>query len=426
MKVRARLSSVVSLRRASKVSSIISSYGSLTVLPSRETSLSGLPEEILLDILLYIRHISDQSSFASCLLCCRRWYRICQPLLYRDVVLFSGSKNPETNDEYARKDRARLGVRVDSFTTAAPSNVQLIRSITIRTASCNIDWPKWRPLKILDRRRSERNHWYPSLLRTVPLLQNLTSFSLKIGDNSARVYWTPQGKVTDILDVLPLSVVNLEVDTMGADFATAGPSSSPSHICAALGRLLPRLRNVRLRLRFLCEDMFDLLDGQREGDEEDSPEANDITSDLRSAAILFTPRLGTVGSQSSLLQTRLCGTFERPQHGEVFDLMSRRCKDLCASGKFPHLQTFKLVDRTHGAADGMGYEVYDPINDEEQLVTWVTCAAGIAEDALEGVELEGGPAPPGSRSFERWQRKLANLAEGNAAWFDTSWQSRLP
>ncbi|KAF2092657.1 hypothetical protein NA57DRAFT_82025 [Rhizodiscina lignyota] len=395
----------------------------LSTEPSRDASIAGLPEEILLDILLFIRHTADQWTFSNCSLTCRRWYRICFPILYSDVVLQSGTCSMEPYESAPKRDKEKLGIRVGAFTSALDTRMELIRSLTLRTASCNIDWPKWRPRIRLDRRRSERDHWFPNLCRTLPHLPNLTTFSLKVGDCGQRVLWTPHSRIIEVLDILPESVVNLEVDTMGADFATAGPSHIPSHICPSISKAIPRLRVLRIRLRFLCTDLFDCLEDIKTDSVTDTVQIP--TSNLETALLVFTPRLGTVGSQSSLLQTRLCGTFDRPQNGEAYDHMSIYCHGLCASEKLPRLKSFSLIDRMADANEGHGYQVYNPMKDESNNVTYMSAfEQGLlyseAESALFQELPVLAPSQPAPEDFIR----LAMIAEAKGAWVDSSWRSR--
>lgn len=397
---------------------------SLAIQPSRDASISGLPEEILLDILLFVRYSGDQWTFANCAVCCRRWFRICFPILYSDVVLHSGSFDLELAEITARKDKEKLRHRVGAFASTLNTRAELVRSLTLRSGNCNIDWPKWRPFISLQRRRSERDHWFPNLCRTLPQLTNLTTFSLKIGDIGQRVLWTPHSRVIEILDILPESVVNLEVDTMGADFATAGPSQMASHVCPSISRTLPRLRILRLRLRFLCTDLFECLEDIRTESEKDSVRIP--ISNLETALLIFTPRVGTVGSQSTLLQTRICGTFDRPHGGEAFERMSIFCHGLCASEKLPYMRSFSLIDRMANT-DGYGYKVYNPMKDDTDEVTHASAIKqGLLYSERDMPLYQEPPilAPPQPEQEEFI--RLARIAEGKNGWVDTSWRSRRP
>jgi hypothetical protein len=178
--------------------------------------------------------------------------------------------------------------------------------------------------------------------------------------------------------------------------------------------MVPRLRVLRLRLRFFCTDIFELL-------EETAGESGVGESNLETVLLLFAPRAGSVGSQSTLLQTRLCGTFERPQIGEAFEHMSIYCHGLSASGKLPQLQSFKLIDRSNGN-DGNGYKIYNAMNDESKTVTF----ASAMEEGILSMEPEETLISTLTPYQTTLENRLVDVVEGSAAWEDSSWGARQP
>lgn len=71
--------------------------------------------------------------------------------------------------------------------------------------------------------------------------------------------WVKTGTIAALLAALPLSCVNLELDTRGReDDRACGfyPVYGSTHLCPTIRDLLPRLRHLRLRLGTLCSHLF--------------------------------------------------------------------------------------------------------------------------------------------------------------------------
>ncbi|KAK8172184.1 hypothetical protein BKA80DRAFT_306773 [Phyllosticta citrichinensis] len=105
-------------------------------------------------------------------------------------------------------------------------------------------------------------HWNPSqqFLDILPKLTSLRTFSLRV--EAFEDYPTSAKFVEEVLRLLPDSVTSLELDT--------GCSRRNQrrvmhfHICEALGRIMPRLQNLSLRTKYVCEALFGM---PRPGDE---------------------------------------------------------------------------------------------------------------------------------------------------------------
>ena len=72
--------------------------------------------------------------------------------------------------------------------------------------------------------------------------------------------------ICTMLDALPKTCRNLELDTRGQDYAT---EDEQAHVCNALRRVLPRLRHARVRTGAMCCDMLDkrCCSGDVDGDD---------------------------------------------------------------------------------------------------------------------------------------------------------------
>jgi hypothetical protein len=88
------------------------------------------------------------------------------------------------------------------------------------------------------------------LVSILPQLTNLRSFSFQLVKPLRTKI--PQSYLVKLVEALPPSCTDLELDTHGEN---ARSKNSSTHLCTSLRALLPRLRHVRLRLRS-CEALF--------------------------------------------------------------------------------------------------------------------------------------------------------------------------
>ncbi|OAL43204.1 hypothetical protein IQ07DRAFT_685784 [Pyrenochaeta sp. DS3sAY3a] len=85
----------------------------------------------------------------------------------------------------------------------------------------------------------------------LPRLHNLVSFSLVI-EGAVEWYMLRRTTITGLVNALPPSCINLELDTNGYDYM----DDESIHVCETIRRILPRMRNVRLRLGAMCSALF--------------------------------------------------------------------------------------------------------------------------------------------------------------------------
>ena len=181
------------------------------------SSFSNLPNDVLFDILEQLKRINDTTQdLTSCLLVNRCWWEATTPLLYGNIAL---------------TDNALLLFceHLDVGRYAA-----YIHSMTI----------------------SFQPHVYEDVEQVsqlVPLLShftNLRCFSFWLGKGHHDL--VPQSILVQLVEALPPSCTNLEVDTFGYDARAEGDAT---HLCDSLRRVLPRMQHVRLRVRS-CEALF--------------------------------------------------------------------------------------------------------------------------------------------------------------------------
>ncbi|KAI8963244.1 hypothetical protein F5Y11DRAFT_164411 [Daldinia sp. FL1419] len=180
----------------------------------------SLPFELLLMILAAVKSFAGVSNLLSCLKVCKKWHDAGISELYRHVVL-----NCRNTRRFAETFNPRKAAQVLSLTVLVTKPP--------RPTGYNID----REFELV-----------PDILTN---LDNLSSFS----------FCTPPPVHLDIrpilrilirlIDALPQSCVNLEVDTIA--YHRYYPRSRPlDHICDKLRCVLPRMRHVSLKLPVIC------------------------------------------------------------------------------------------------------------------------------------------------------------------------------
>ncbi|EER24751.1 F-box domain containing protein [Coccidioides posadasii C735 delta SOWgp] len=175
-----------------------------------------LPGEILVEILAQVK--VNSSNLFSCILVSRSWYQLGLPLLYRNVVLSDSNVSV-----FCGKLNASHG--------------SLVRSLTVRIAPIEDA-----PATLL-----------PGLLSTLVQLPRMTTFAFRVTRQPVPSFSLSQDQLISLVDALPESCINLEIDTNSSDVA---PNADGAHFCNALRRILPRMRNVRLQLKFMCSQLF--------------------------------------------------------------------------------------------------------------------------------------------------------------------------
>lgn len=186
-----------------------------------------LPEELLCAILQHVQNTPQQRSFVACLLCCRRWYNVGLPLLCNAIALRSENLAsflyffPSRNLTRMRFLAVSITASYDNMTLSGSAQVRRLRKFAAVLAQ----------------------------------MVNLSTFSFTFSDpqsTNPHPCQMPRTIVTTIVDNLPTSCVNLEIDTHGLDYHTPGTP----HLCDRLRHVLPRLQHLRLRLTDMCPAIF--------------------------------------------------------------------------------------------------------------------------------------------------------------------------
>lgn len=218
--------------------------------------INDLPVEILSNVLQRVRNSStlpEVKDFVGLLTCCKYWHDVAKPILWRDVVLINST--------------------ITTFSSKISSeNAEFVRSLTLRLAVVKEPW--------LNKRRGHmymesEPHQFPAiqalwhglqnLAPAVRTMTNLNTFSLTVGRDygliDIRDFGLRVKDLRNLLESLPPSCANLELDTWGLECQTVGPSDNSSasihqHLCTTIADLLPRLQHVRLQLKTICDKIF--------------------------------------------------------------------------------------------------------------------------------------------------------------------------
>ena len=203
--------------------------------------LEKLPLEILQNILLQLIATAGISSLAPCLLCCKTWHKAVLPLLYDHIVL-RNSNLPSFWKSFNSTSEAL----VRSLTMTIDYMPTVERSSPPPTVD-----PVFDAYVIDERNRSVEAQplWFHvrQTCGSLARMRNLTTFSFTVLSGDLYNSWIPCSILGMLVQALPESCVNLEIDTQGEDLSTRS-----YHICDKLRNVLPRLRHFRLRLKNMC------------------------------------------------------------------------------------------------------------------------------------------------------------------------------
>lgn len=185
-----------------------------------DSSIDRVPDEVLGAILSTVGAISP-TDLTACLRVNRRWSSVGTGLLYRHLVL------PPTGSSL-----------YTFFNTPEPSHAQDVRTLTLHLLPQDGDYTG-----------TIRQLAYIATM--LPKLEGLVSFSLR-AESFCHLRLPAEG-IEEVINALPESCVNLEIDTGGLEQYAY---ERGQHLCPAIRRVLPRMRNVRLQVSQLCSALF--------------------------------------------------------------------------------------------------------------------------------------------------------------------------
>lgn len=207
--------------------------------------------EILHIVFCQIREQQGAKALLPSTRVCQHWKEIACRTLYKHVVLTNGN--------------------LESFIASAvnyPEHLNAINSLTIQIQAVLLPaWPEDPELRDSHRKNGlpETRMLLDQLSRLANLIlpntENLNTFSLFVSapqvaerDELDYIGFRIDNKVLgDVLNALPPSCVNLELDTGMSNWS---PEDKPHHVCSDIWNILPRMRHVKLRMQSLCSRML--------------------------------------------------------------------------------------------------------------------------------------------------------------------------
>jgi F-box associated protein len=284
------------------------------------SSISNLPPELLDEIFDLLVGDSDSppTTLPNCLLTCGTWYHHVRPLLYRDVVL--------DNDQLATFVR-RMDFSADSYVRTLTISLEIIPPdvdeqmdyVTVRNGT-----------------RAAHRLWghLEQLILSLQNMKNLYSFSIVVPHNEAAFgFWVPRSIIAKLVDQLPPTCINLEIDLKTLDHERPGAQ----HLCASIHRLLPQLKYLRLRLPSICPEIC----------------GNGTTKAYKMDQWLIRVDLTVRGAHA-----KICDTFEEssyylyPDGTRTRHVMSACLRRLWETSCVPNIKMFYLIETQPGGKEG--------------------------------------------------------------------------
>jgi hypothetical protein len=214
---------------------------------SVENRISQLPEEILLSIFELVitspkgTPESLTNDLASCAETCQQWHRIASPLLYQHFVLNLNYDGPSDRDYFNFRPPCDLWWWTPS---EIPQVASWIQSLTIE----------------LHFAEAGTNRRGLPIINVLSLLPNLTTLSVRAAPLEYQHYLSKH-QLQSVVDALPSTITNFELDTKGRDTASWNSSRSNQPLCAAISSKLSQFRHLRLRMGVMCPLLFESLSG---------------------------------------------------------------------------------------------------------------------------------------------------------------------
>lgn len=379
--------------------------------PSSSTPpIERLPLEIFSNILKRVRNSTTPSSFFSCLLCCKGWRDTALPVFYQDIVLRNSN--------------------LELFLRSFPESCHhFVRSLTISITSDNatdpieLDLPEYREeverlKKTLSPGSKVLFQHLAELSQIVGYMTALSTFSFVLGSEGVGMgFWIPRPTITTILEKLPVSCVNVEVDSKGVDHCQPGKA----HLCDSIRGILPRLQHLRLRLRLLCPAIFG-----------EGFTADGIVEDASNFKPISAPNLKTAMincNSANSRYSRVCGTLQYPETPDFIHQTSPEARIYLTSclrllverSSFPEVKRLWVLDwqrpSDENGAQFASYNRRDVAKDKTWAIPyrkiWPSQSTSVLTRTPEGIE---GLSSPGV---------IEILAE-DEIWKETTNGSRFP
>ncbi|KIW34760.1 uncharacterized protein PV07_01518 [Cladophialophora immunda] len=207
-------------------------------------TINDFPTELVRLVLTRIKldSMADlDGSLFNTLTVCRLWHEIGEELLWTDICL-NNSRLAKFCKSSCKASRATKSLSVQLFINEDMFALTTNSIYSVSSFSSE-------GFKLMGQ--------LEQLSLKIREMRHLESFSMLFSKYSylgrARV---PLGGLRSILDALPNSVRNLEIDDEANGFHAGLLDHPQDHLCISLQKIMPQLRNLRLKLAEVCGDVF--------------------------------------------------------------------------------------------------------------------------------------------------------------------------
>ena len=319
------------------------------------TNINALPEELLAQIFRALRE-KGLPSLYPCLLTCKRWHSSAMPIFYRDTVLTNRNLEPFLRASLLENEKDEPAPHLSAIRT-------LTVTLDYPLEGPGTGWFKYAAIPCNAPKARVFNRHITLLVCAVACMTGLTCFSFVAthdGEANATNFKVSRWKLAKMVRHLPGSCEALEIVVCGMEEMGCGyRKGDEGGLCEELGRVLPRLKHLRLQVGHLCFDAFGT--GAVSNGEGGKGEASSVMVP-QNFEPHHAPSLETLVidchshnfNHNDIEPTRVCtryacfprGSNPRPpyEHWPVKHSITQLLKTLVANNTYPSLRRLWLVD----------------------------------------------------------------------------------
>jgi len=210
----------------------------------------NLPDDLIIAIAISLKHVGyGTADLLNFILVCTRWRELGLPIFYSNITLAnttllkfvnSFDRSSQNRSRYVRSLTVRLEPNVNTsyqtfFGTTSPPAEMMVSDL----------FPP--PVLIPQDFKPEM---LAQLTPTLRYFTNVASVSLTV---TPPIHSILRSVLIELLQCLPETCVNLELDTQGEDHRN---EDEEAHICPVIRMMLPRMHSLRIRVGAMCSAMF--------------------------------------------------------------------------------------------------------------------------------------------------------------------------
>jgi hypothetical protein len=401
---------------------------------TRKPRMPELPDEILIKIFSAVRFSRSQdpaADLASSLRTCKQWYRVGMPLLYQNFVMDVNYRTA-SNAGPAYAPQEMLPRDFNSRYTFVPS----ARFYDTATKLWSQPWTDtgigvWiHSLSVeIHFEDTYKPKYQQSIADVIKELPNIRTFSVRAAPLKGNNY-IGKARLTDLIANMPSKIVNFELDLQSRDTSYDSTNREQGYSCKALGKLLPQLSTLRLRLAVMCREFLGEISKPGDDRRRTCPNLKALSISLYSQDFMAMARCCTPVNWSQLV----------PLHQNLVFELEARIQD---GTTFPNLKACSIIS----LHDDMSAQMAFPRriickNFQADTRTWTKraffpCAVAFGEPWYIRTDADGDDAETVMPSFGNWDywsfpgklrhgKETDALFEGDAWWTEDPFGARFP